>query len=325
MINVAVIGTGNMGKHHVRNYSKLGNVNLVAVCDIDEEKGMNIASKFLCKYYKDYKEMLEKESIDAISIAVPTKFHKEIALYALDKDKHVLLEKPIANNVEDAEEIIKKSEEKKRKFMVGHIERFNPAVVKLKEIIDQGKLGKVISIIARRVGPFPPRMEGSNVIIDLAVHDIDVINYLLNKKPVSVSSYGNSALSSSNNEDCAEILLRYADVTGFIQVNWVTPIKIRNLSITGALGYAELNYINQELVIYKNFINKESNSFLDIVNLAESDKKKIYIEKEEPLSIELKSFIGCIENGTDPFVNVKDSLYALKIAIISINNLNKIG
>lgn len=321
MINVAVIGTGNMGKHHVRNYSKLGNVNLVAVCDIDEERGKDISSKFLCKYYKSYEEMFEKENIDAVSIAVPTKFHKEIALYVLNKEKHVLLEKPIADSVEDAEEIIRKAEEKKKKFMIGHIERFNPAVVKLKEIISQGKLGRIISIIARRVGPFPPRMKGSSIIIDSAVHDIDVINYLLDKKPDKVLSQGRSTINNLK-EDCAEILLRYGDVSGFIQVNWVTPIKIRNLSVTGTLGYAELNYITQELVVHERNDHKEFSEFSDVVEFAKPVKKEVNIESEEPLAVELKSFIGCIENDIDPLVKGQDSLEVLKIALEAINNLN---
>ena len=323
MINVAVIGIGNMGKHHVRNYSSLGNVNLVAVCDLDEERGKEIALKFSCKYYQNYDEMFDKEDIDAVTIAVPTKFHKEVTLNVLSKGKHVLLEKPISDNVKDAEEIIEKAKEKNLKFMIGHIERFNPAVVKLKEIINQGKLGKVISIIARRVGPFPPQMKGSSIIIDSAVHDIDVMNYLLDKKPTSILSHGNCTSDNLNNEDCAEILLRYPDVSGFIQVNWVTPIKIRNLSVTGTLGYAELDYVDQKLIMYKSFINKELVNFLDVVNLAKLIKSEIEIKKEEPLSVELKSFIGCIENDIDPLVSVKDGLDALEIAINSLENINK--
>ena len=324
MINVAVIGIGNMGKHHVRNYSSLGNVNLVAVCDLDEERGKEIALKFSCKYYKNYDEMFDKEDIDAVTIAVPTKFHKEVTLNVLSKGKHVLLEKPISDNVKDAEEIIEKAKEKNLKFMIGHIERFNPAVVKLKELINQGRLGKVISIIARRVGPFPPQIKGSSIIIDSAVHDIDVMNYLLDKKPTSVLSYGNcTTLDNLNNEDCAEILLRYLDVSGFIQVNWVTPIKIRNLSVTGTLGYAELDYITQKLVVYENHKSREFSDFSDVVEFAQHSKKEINIENEEPLSIELKSFVGCIENDINPLVGGEDGLTTLKIAIEAINNLNK--
>jgi len=318
MINVAVIGTGNMGKHHVRNYFSLHNVNLVAVSDLDEIKGKELASKFSCKYYKDYKEMLDKENIDAVSVVVPTKFHKEIAIYVLDKEKHVLLEKPIADTVENAQEIIRKSEEKGKKLMIGHIERFNPAVVKLKELINQGKLGKIISLIARRVGPFPPRMKGSSVIIDSAVHDIDIMNYLSGKKPIKVSSHCKSALGNTC-DDCSDIFLNYGELSGFIQVNWVTPIKIRNLSVTGTLGYAELNYITQELIIHERHNDKEFSDFSDVVSFAKPIKKDIAVENEEPLSIELRSFIGAIENDTIPLVTGSDGLEVLKIAIEAIN------
>ena len=321
MINVAVIGTGSMGKHHVRNYYNIPNANLVAACDIDEEVGTKIASEFSCKYYKDYKEMLDNENIDALSIVVPTKFHKEVSLYALNKGKHVLLEKPIADDLESAGEIIKKAKEKNLKLMVGHVERFNPAVIKLKEIVDQGKLGKVISIIARRVGPFPPRMKGSSVIIDSAVHDIDVMNYLLNKTPNKTLSHGISALGNTK-DDCAEIFLRYGDVSGFIQVNWVTPIKIRNLSVTGTLGYAELDYITQKLVVHERQDKKEFSNFSDVVEFAKPLKREVNIENEEPLSIELKSFIGCIENDVPPMVDGEDGLKVLRIAIEATENLN---
>jgi UDP-N-acetylglucosamine 3-dehydrogenase len=312
-INVGVIGVGNMGRHHVRIYSILKDVNLIAISDINQNIAKKVAEKFNCKYYKDYKKMLSKENIDAVSIAVPTSLHKKVALDVIKFKKHLLIEKPIAASSKEAEEIIKAAKKAKVKLCVGHIERFNPAVKRLKEIIQKGRLGKIISVIARRVGVFPPQIKDTNVIIDLAVHDIDIFNYLLEKQPVEVFADAQTSLIN-HREDSAEILLSFGDTTGFIQVNWITPIKIRTLSVTGSKGYAELNYITQELELYKSKYKKVVNNFGEIVKFGKPIKKKIKIKKGEPLLYELKSFIKCIKENKRPEVTGEDGLKAVAIA-----------
>jgi UDP-N-acetylglucosamine 3-dehydrogenase len=286
---------------------------LIAISDINQNIAKKVAEKFNCKYYKDYKEMLSKENIDAVSIAVPTSLHKKVALDVIKFKKHLLIEKPIAASSKEAEEIIKAAKKAKVKLCVGHIERFNPAVKRLKEIIQKGRLGKIISVIARRVGVFPPQIKDTNVIIDLAVHDIDIFNYLLEKQPVEVFADAQTSLIN-HREDSAEILLSFDDATGFIQVNWITPIKIRTLSVTGSKGYAELNYITQELELYKSKYKKVVNNFGEIVKFGKPIKKKIKIKKGEPLLYELKSFIKCIKENKKPEVTGEDGLKAVAIA-----------
>ena len=139
-MNAAVIGVGNMGQHHARNYSEITGVNLVAVADIDPTIGEPLAKRFNSAYYKNYQEMLEKEKIDVVTIAVPTKYHKKVALDCINKKINILLEKPIAGSVSEAKEIVAAAKTKGVKFTVCHIERFNPAVLKLKEMID--KIGR---------------------------------------------------------------------------------------------------------------------------------------------------------------------------------------
>ena len=206
-MKVGVIGIGNMGSNHARIYSEMSN--LAAVSDVNEELGKKVSEKFKCKFYKDYKEMLEKEEIDAVSIVVPTSFHKKVALDVIEYGIPFLLEKPIADTLENANEIINKAKEKKVRFMVGHIERFNPAVIKLKELLDNFELGEINSIICRRVGVIPPKVRDTNVIIDLAVHDIDIFNFLLNKKPTKL--YGSLGNSLIKNGDYADLLLKYGN------------------------------------------------------------------------------------------------------------------
>jgi len=263
VLNVAVIGTGNMGKNHVRTYSEMENVNLVAIADISEN-GKLLAEKHGCKYYSSYKEMLDDEELDAVSVCVPTGLHYEVAKDVIGKGVNLLVEKPITRSVKEAEDIVSLAEAAGVKLAVGHIERFNPAVRRLRELIKAGKLGDVTSIVARRVGLMPPQIRDANVVIDLAVHDIDVCNFLLGKKPDNVLCESGKAIISKR-EDFADIFMKYGSTNVFIQVNWITPVRIRALHVTGTKGYAELNYITQELVLYESIYEKRYDDFGDFV------------------------------------------------------------
>lgn len=320
-LKVGVIGIGNMGKHHARIYHEFDDVELVAISDIDKNLGMKVSKQYGCKYYSDYLDLLKNKEIQAVSIVVPTKLHKKVALDAMRYKKNILLEKPIAETIEDANEIIKSAKKSNVKLFIGHIERFNPAVQKLKQVISEGRIGKITSIIARRVGLPPAKINDTNVLLDLAVHDIDIINYLLEKEPevINATSY-NSVITST--KDRAEIFLKHGDVSSFIQVNWITPIKIRNLAITGTNGYAELDYINQHLILYT---NGSSNGNLIFENYDEflrkfsPDKIEIGISKEEPLKNEIKEFLNCIANDIKPMMSGEEAVSALKIALQAIN------
>ncbi|MEM5812374.1 MAG: Gfo/Idh/MocA family oxidoreductase [Candidatus Aenigmatarchaeota archaeon] len=321
MIKVGVIGVGNMGKHHARIYSELKDCKLVAVSDIDESKGREIANQHKCLYYKNFREML-KEEIDAVSIAVPTIFHKEIAVECINSGKHVLIEKPIADTIENANEIIKAAKKNGIKLAVGHIERFNPAVRKLKEIVENGELGKITTIVARRVGVFPPQIKDANVIIDLAVHDLDILNYLIGKYPTRIHAEAGKALINKR-EDYADILLKYDGTNAFIQVNWITPVKIRSLAVTGTKGYAELNYVTQNLIFYKSKYERNFETFDDIVKFAEPEIVKVNVKKSEPLKEELNDFISSIKNNREPLVTGDDGLKALEIALEIVKSYGK--
>jgi len=312
MLNVAVIGVGNMGKHHARVYSEI-EAKLVAVCDINEGTAKEIARRFNCRPYTDYKKMLAAEKIDAISIAVPTTYHKKIALDCIELGKHILVEKPISNNLEDAREIVEAAKKKNVKIAVGHTERFNPAVQKLKEMIKSKELGKIITIVARRVGVCSPQIRDANVIIDTAVHDIDVFNFLLEREPTKIHAISGRAIIRQR-DDYADILLKYDGTNAFIQVNWITPVKIRNLAVTGTEGYAELNYITQELVLYKSNYRR-IDDFSDVVKFGTPKEINIKIAKEEPLKNELRNFIQAIEKNREPLVSGRDGMKTLEIAL----------
>ena len=322
-LRVAVIGVGVMGKNHARVYSELNECELVAVADLDEVKSKETAAKFNCKYYTDHQEMLEKEQIAAVSIAVPTKNHKNVAIDAMDKGIHVLLEKPIAGNIMDAEEIINKAKEKKIKLLIGHIERFNPAITKLKKIIGEGKLGSIISIIARRVGIFPSRIKDVNIVTDASVHDIDIIRYFMEKEPDDIYTCGSRSLNS-NREDQVVAILKFGNANAVIQSNWITPIKIRNLSVTGTKGYAELNYITQELALYESKYEETYDDYGDfIIKFGKPNKIEVGITKKEPLKAEIENFLKCIRDDECPMVSGEEALEALKIALKINHQLDK--
>jgi UDP-N-acetylglucosamine 3-dehydrogenase len=312
-INVAVIGTGSMGKNHVRVFSELKNCNLVAICDIDKDVMQKISNDFKCKGYLDYKEMIKNEKIDTVSIAVPTKSHKDIAIFCLQNGIHILLEKPITYTLKEADAILKIANTTNKKFTVGHIERFNPAVLQLDKIIKAGKLGKIISINAKRLGPYLPKKRDTGVILDIAVHDIDIINFLTNKLPKQIYANGGNLINNKL-EDYADIFLKYDDFSAYVQVNWINPIKIRELTVTGTKGFAKLNYITQELEIYK---RSEKNPLLNQT----TEPILIKVKKQEPLKAELEYFASMILNDKKNMMTGIEARNALDITLKALNKI----
>lgn len=314
-MNVAVIGVGNMGQHHARNYSEINEVNLVAVADLNEEAGKAVAKRFECKHYSDYKEMLKSEKIDLVTIAVPTKFHKKVALDCIEKGIHILIEKPIAATVAEAKEIVDAAKKKGIKFTVGHIERFNPAVQKLKQIIDKGELGEITSIRTTRIGPMPVQIKDANVVIDIGVHDIDLMNWFYGKLPTKIMANGGNALNKTQ-QDYIDIFMQYGKSAGVAQANWITPVKIRKMVVSGTKAYAELNFITQELDLYKSDYSLEYDDFGEfVIKFGQPrDKEVVKLESFEPLKAEIESFIKAIKKDTIPVVTAKEAMDALEIA-----------
>ena len=316
MLKVAVIGTGNMGKNHIRIYSNIPTVNLIAIADIDENIGNKIAKKFQTKFYKDYKQLINDERPEVVSICVQTSFHYEIAKYCLSKGIHVLLEKPITTNVKEGKKLISLAKKNKLNLLVGNIERYNPAVIKVKDMINKGDLGRVTAITARRVGGFPPQIRDVNICVDLAIHDIDIINYLLDELPYEIS-VNKQRVHIRKRDDSVEFFLKYKHASAYIQTNWITPVKIRKLNITGTEGYLEMDYVSQKIEFYKSNYSKfkeESKDFSDFVLLfSQPDKIDIAVAKKEPLKEEISYFLNCIESKIR--IDSSFAVEALKIAL----------
>jgi UDP-N-acetylglucosamine 3-dehydrogenase len=301
---VGVIGVGAMGKHHTRLYSELESVELVGVADVNDRAAAEVAAEYNTEAFTDGESLL-KCDLDAVSIAVPTSLHKEVALKAANQGVHMLIEKPIADSQSSAEAIIAAVRRENLKLMIGHIERFNPAILKLKELISTGELGQVLSISCRRVGPFPPRIRDVGIIIDLAVHDIDAISYLYGERAQNVYAIGGNSFHTK--EDHASIILLYAgNKSGIVETNWLTPHKIRKLTVTGTGGVAHADYLEQSLEIWR-----------------EEAVRAVEIEKQEPLKNELEHFLHAIVHDEEPSPSGEEGKYALQVAVSAIKSYER--
>ena len=304
-VNVGVIGVGAMGENHVRVYHKMEEANLMGVSDVSERALKKIEKKYGAKGYTDYCELLANPEIEVVSVCVPTTFHHAVVMEAIKHKKHVLVEKPIAFTLTEAEEMIAAAKEAGVILATGHVERFNPAVQKAKELIDDGVIGDIVSAFAKRVGPLPPRIKDVGVSIDLAIHDLDIMNYLFEEEITQVYGTMNSSFDDSEFEDHAEIMVSFDnESTGIIEVNWLTPYKRRELELTGTAGIISVDYIQQSIEVFGKFA------------------QDIEIVHEEPLKGELKSFLNSVVEEKEPVITGEDGLKALKM-VIAANKSSK--
>jgi predicted dehydrogenase len=179
MINVGIVGIGSMGRNHARVLAQMPEVNLAALADVDEATVNQIARTYKANAYTDYRQMLETEHLDVVTVAVPTSMHLEVTLAAIAHGAHVLVEKPLAFSVAECQQMIDAATARNVRLAVGHIERFNPAILELKRRLRTGELGRVFQIRSRRVGPFPSRIADVGVVFDLATHELYIMEYLI--------------------------------------------------------------------------------------------------------------------------------------------------
>jgi len=303
-LGMAVVGTGSWGQNHVRVYNELPETKLVGVCDVNPERVQAVAEKFDVKGYRDSGKLLKREDVEAVSICVwPTKLAEE-AVKALEEGKHVLVEKPMASSVQQAEKIVELARRNDLRLMVGFIERFN-GVQGFKEAIDRGKIGTLVSATARRLSKWPERIGDVGVVKDMAIHDIDVMRHIFTEDPIAV--YANAGkLNHRKFEDYAQITLTFEDEkTAFIEANWLTPHKIRRLIATGSEAIVSLNYLTREIA------------------LETEEETQTRNHSEEPLKLELRHFASCVSDDKEPLVTGVDGLKALLIAETALKSASK--
>ncbi len=314
VLKAAVIGVGMMGRNHARVYAQMEGTRLIAAADPDTVALEPIARTYSAPVYTDHVRMLEEEKPDLVTIAVPTRLHREVSIQAMKRGVHVFLEKPIAANLEDGQEIVDCAHREGVKLAVGHIERFNPAVLALKEHLEAGELGRIFQIHARRVGPFPSRVQDVGVVIDLATHELNLLEYLTGSHVESVYAEIEREIHAQH-EDLLTGILKFMDGTiGILDVNWLTPTKIRELSLIGEKGMFLVNYLTQDLYFYENEYRNGNWEDLAIMGVSEGRRIRYNIKRKEPLLAELESFVGAVENDTDTQIGGEEALRAVHLA-----------
>lgn len=314
VLKAAVIGVGMMGRNHVRIYGLMDNTRLVAVADPSPKALESIGRIYNARVYTDYLQMLEQEKPDLVSIAVPTCLHREVAVATMQRGAHVFLEKPISGDVDEGQQIIDAARQAGVKLGVGHIERFNPAVIELKKQLDAGQLGRIFQIHARRVGPFPPRIQDVGVVIDLATHELNLLEYLTGSRVGTVYAETESEIHATH-EDLLTGVLKFKDGTiGILDINWLTPTKIRELSLIGEKGMFLVNYLTQDLYFYENESANGNWEGLAVMGVSEGRLIRYNIKRKEPLLAELESFVDAILHDTPPQIGGEEALRAVLLA-----------
>jgi len=307
---VGVIGVGSMGQNHARVYAEVAE--LIGVADPDARSGAKVADRFVCSYFQDFHHLLE-EKPDAVSVCTPTVTHFEVAKAVVAAGIPLLVEKPLCATLQEAEALTTLAADAGLTLAVGHIERHNPSVAFAKKGLEAGNWGQLITASARRVSSFPERIRDVGVILDLAVHELDILRYLAGSPVRTVYALGGRR-KHEKFEDHANILLEFANgVTGFIEVNWLTPMKVRKLALTCERNFVEIDYSTQSVTI-----SSATMMPYDTFNLYqvpfEYDIRNVSLKKEEPLKNELQDFLKAVQEHRAPLVTGDDAVETLRVA-----------
>jgi UDP-N-acetylglucosamine 3-dehydrogenase len=296
-LGTAVVGTGFWGKNHARVYRDLQETDLLAVCDIDSMRAKAVADQFGAKPYTSVRRMLQNEDIKAVSVCTWSTSLAKVAIEAVKAGKHVLVEKPMAASVKQAERLLDEARKSRVHLTVGFLMRFIPGLQQMKKAVQEKTIGELVSATAKRVSQWPERIGDVGVVKDTAIHDIDVMLYLFDDDPIAVYARTGS-MRHKKFEDYAQIMLTFEKgKTAFIESNWLTPYKTRILIATGSEAIMNLDYITQELRI--------------------EDAKETVQPRHpttEPLKLELRHFANCVLGKEKPLITGLDGLRALRIA-----------
>jgi UDP-N-acetylglucosamine 3-dehydrogenase len=314
-LRAAVVGVGSMGRNHARVYAEMDEVDLVGVADVNAGAAERVSDIYGVPSYTDYTRLLDEARPDLITIAVPTRAHRQVAIEAAGRGVHLFVEKPLAGSVAEAQAIIDAARAAGVKLGVGHIERFNPAILKLKELLDAGQMGRMFQLHARRVGPFPPRIEDVGVVFDLATHELNIMEYLTGAQVVSVYAETEREIHERHEDLLSGVMKFDNGVVGVLDINWLTPTKIRELSIIGERGMFLVNYLTQDLYFHENsFVNGHWEAAMALMGVSEGRMIKYEIKRKEPLRAELESFVAAVAGDRMPEISGEEGLRAVLLA-----------
>jgi predicted dehydrogenase len=309
MMRVAVIGVGHIGRHHARVYAGLTGVHLVGVCDINRARAEAVAAEYGTSPSADYRELLDL--VDAVTVAVPTESHCTIGGDFLRNGVSVLMEKPISRTLEEADDLIAAANSSGAILQVGHLERFNPAVRALAGVVTQPRFFE-----AHRLGVFSPRSLDVDVVMDLMIHDLDVILSLLGAEVVSISAIGVPALSPQI--DIANARIEFADgCVANITASRISQEKVRKLRFFQPNEYVSLDYTKQEVEVFSLTPSGGRAAWPEIA------RRLLPVEKCEPLQAQIESFLGCVREKTPPSVDGQQGRRALALALQVVEKIRE--
>jgi len=303
-IRVGVVGVGHLGQHHARIYASLPQCELVGVVDVDPRAAQKFAKQYDTAGYSDFRQLFGK--VDALSIVVPTVYHHEVASECLRQGIHLMVEKPITSTVDQAQELISLAQNHKLVLQVGHIERFNTAVMRLKQLVT-----KPLFIEGHRLGPYDPRIKDVGVVLDLMIHDLDIILQLANSPVKSVEGTGVGVYGQ--HEDIANARVHFENgCVANLTASRVTPNRKRKIRIFQPDAYLSIDYIEQEVEIFQRVPIPNPEPGTPKISIV---RKKEKIEKKEPLKLELIHFLDCVQRGAQPMVRGEHARDALMLAV----------
>jgi UDP-N-acetylglucosamine 3-dehydrogenase len=311
-IKLAVVGFGSIGRHHARNVCAIPDAELFGVVDIAEAARAD-ASRLGYRALRSARELVGA-GCDAAVVAVPTAQHHDVALELIEAGIPLLVEKPIAATIEDGIRVIEAAQRRGLPLMVGYVERFNPAVIAAQRCMHDGLVGTPLHVATRRVGGMPIRVTDANVIVDIGVHDIDIISFLLHSELRLVSAQGGMAVIGDR-VDYASLSLNGGGVVAHATVNWVTPVKVRDLIVTGSKGYLQVDYLSQRTHFApgRDFVVTDSYEAV-LAQYEQGTLVEIPIDRQEPLRLQLERFVAVLRgeaDAPDPHI----SLISLRIAL----------
>jgi UDP-N-acetylglucosamine 3-dehydrogenase len=313
-LRLGLAGLGSMGRNHLRVLSARTDLVLAAVADPVAAALADATAQTGAQGFAEPLAMIAEAELDALVIAAPTTAHVPLALAAIERGIAILVEKPLAATIEEAMQIVVAARAVGVPVQVGHVERFNPAVLELGRLIDDGWLSTVYSIASRRAGPFPARIRDVGVTVDLATHDVDILSWIAGERPSRVYAETAQRIHATN-EDLLFGLLHFpSGATGMLDVNWLTPAKRRQLIVVGEEGMFELDYLTQRLTFTRATDTTNPRLIGGYAPTFEGEVLELPVASTEPLAGEIEAFVSVIRNGGRPVVDAEDGLWAVAIA-----------
>jgi predicted dehydrogenase len=310
-VRIGVVGTGRMGQNHCRVYSNLKNTKFVGVCDVNPERGRDVARTYEVSYFREIDSLLE--NVDAISICAPTPQHYELVSRCLQRNIHVIVEKPFTETLEQAQALKDAAEAKKNLVVqVGHIEMFNPTFAELRKVLEEMT---PLAMNFNRLSPFQGSNVDVDVVLDLMIHDIGLVVNLFTSEPLSMDAYGFSVFSDTIDHGLA--VLRYEPgVIVSLTASRVTEQKVRSISVTTREAFIEADLLNKNISVHRRTLGDYINHKNGVKYRQESLIERIVVPAREPLHLELQDFVNCVIEQKKPLVTAVDGYNALRFVLL---------